>query len=224
MGDVERIEFGGVTFRRYPEARQHSDRAYFTPGIADRQRGVKRLHEEIWIKANGPIPDDHDIHHIDFDAGNNELGNLRCLPRDEHRVVHVAHRHATGFYTSVERLALLERIRPLAAPWHSTEAGLELHRANGAKVMAARAFEQYVCDRCGAGFESRSAGDVRFCTNACKSAWRRATGVDDVDRSCAGCGEVFRINRYSKAKSCSRACAQRARHGRGAGVQPDGRG
>jgi len=53
------IVHNGTKFRRYPESKRRNDRVYFTPGIADRQRGVRRLHEELWIEHHGPIPAGH---------------------------------------------------------------------------------------------------------------------------------------------------------------------
>lgn len=46
------------------------------------------LHRDLWEAAHGPIPEDHDIHHIDEDKGNNDLSNLECLKHEHH-----THRH-----------------------------------------------------------------------------------------------------------------------------------
>jgi hypothetical protein len=47
-------------------------------------RGDRTLHRLIWTEANGPIPDGYEIHHEDRDKTNNDLSNLRCLPKPEH--------------------------------------------------------------------------------------------------------------------------------------------
>jgi len=210
------IVFNGVKFRRYPESERDSDRRYYTPGIADRQRGVRRLHEEVWMAHNGPIPEGHHVHHKDHDHLNNDPSNLEALTEEEHHAHHTEERRASGFYTRPEQLEHLERIRPLAAPWHGSPEGLEWHRQHGKDVWAARPITKdawegrepapRVCDQCGNEYWTRAMQDGRFCSNNCKSAWRRAAGVDDEDRNCARCGTVFRINRYSRTRNCSRSC------------------
>lgn len=75
--------------------------------------------------------------------------------------------------------------------------------------MAARPMLSAVCERCSKQFESKSPG--RFCSNACKSAWRRASGADNEQRQCTLCGDTFEVNRYSKVRFCSRSCASKWR-------------
>jgi hypothetical protein len=88
MPNVEVITYKGIRFRRYPDAANWPERSYYTPGIADRQKGAKRLHEEIWMDANGPIPEGAHIHHADHDPLNNDPGNLLCLTEEEHAEEH----------------------------------------------------------------------------------------------------------------------------------------
>lgn len=47
----------------------------------------------------------------------------------------------------------------------------------------------------------------KFCSNNCKSAYRRKSGVDNEERICKICGEIFITNKYSKAKVCSKKCS-----------------
>jgi predicted DNA-binding transcriptional regulator AlpA len=42
------------------------------------------LHRRMWEDANGPIPDQYDIHHLDEVKTHNELSNFECLPKAEH--------------------------------------------------------------------------------------------------------------------------------------------
>lgn len=46
------------------------------------------LHQYIWEKANGPIPKDHIIHHIDNNPYNNSIDNLKLVTRSEHTLLH----------------------------------------------------------------------------------------------------------------------------------------
>lgn len=201
---VETVEFNGVKFRRYPEAKQRTDRVYFNPGIADRQRGVRRLHEEVWIAAHGPIPPGGHIHHKDEDPLNNDLSNLEWMSAGEHNT------HHHGGVCSDRKREHLEKIRDLAAQWHRSEEGRQWHRQHGIESWENREAVERTCVQCGATFESITKRESdRYCSNACKSAWRRASGLDDVDRTCSICGTTFRVNRYSKIKTCSRACGRK---------------
>jgi endogenous inhibitor of DNA gyrase (YacG/DUF329 family) len=208
----ESIKFNGITFRRYPESERRSDRVYFTPGAWDKARGVGRLHEEIWKAANGPIPEGHHIHHLDHDPLNNDLSNLACLSEAEH---HSHHGNAEDGQTrlhSPEHMAHLDSIRGAAAEWHSTPEGIEWHREHGRKVMAERPLLSGTCEQCGNAFLSKM--PLRFCSNSCKTAWRRASGLDDETRQCARCGADFTVNKYARKNYCSRSCASKAARSR----------
>ncbi|MFK0182069.1 HNH endonuclease signature motif containing protein [Streptomyces xanthochromogenes] len=211
MAAVDRVIFRGVIFRRYPDSPNWADRSYFTPGIADRQRGIQRLHQEVWKAANGPIPEGCHVHHRDEDPLNNSLGNLECLTGDEHLGHHMAHRD----HHTPQRLALLEAIRPLAAAWHRSDAGRAWHRQHGVDTWAKRRPIRRACDQCQSEFDSITRRDNdRFCSNNCKSKWRKASGVDDEDRTCGSCGATFRINKYARARTCSRICGAQLRRRR----------
>jgi hypothetical protein len=219
---VDVVTFKGVKFRRYPDAKQWADRAYFTPGIADRQRGVQRLHQEVWKDANGSIPDGWDVHHKDGDMLNNDPGNLECLPEPEHLAHHAAE------LTEEQRLARrewIEAIRPLAAAWHASEEGRAWHSEHAKQGWENREPVRKTCDHCHAEFLSFTRrADDRFCSNNCKSAWRRSAGVDNVFRACGFCGNQFAVNKYSKARCCSGVCAWGVRRQKAAAsVQSDGR-
>ena len=48
-----------------------------------------QLHQAIWMYFNNrPIPQGHDIHHIDHDYTNNQIDNLQLLTKEEHRILH----------------------------------------------------------------------------------------------------------------------------------------
>lgn len=204
----ELIVFNGIRFRRYPESERRSDRVYFTPGAWDKAKGIGRLHEEIWKAEHGPIPDGHHIHHADHDALNNDPSNLVCITSDEHKKHHANSDDARARFESDEWQAHLTSIRPAAAEWHSSPEGVEWHREHARRIMAARPLLPGICDQCGNAFVSKL--PLRFCSNKCKSAWRRASGLDDEQRTCSHCGAQFTVNRYSKKTNCSRSCASTA--------------
>lgn len=209
---VETVRFNGIVYRRYPDAKRLSDQRYYIAGIADRQRGYTRLHTDIWRHHNGDVPDGYHVHHVDGDHNNNDPSNLEAIPEEEHQAHHAGERIESGAYSTPDRLAHLERIRPMAAAWHSSPEGFAQHSANGRKSWAERAEAQYACEHCGAEYWTKSInGNERFCSNSCKSAWRRKAGLDDVERICERCGATYVRNKYSQTRHCSRTCAAKAR-------------
>ncbi|WP_376780651.1 HNH endonuclease [Timonella senegalensis] len=215
---VESVTFRGLTFRRYPEAPGHSDQRYFVPGIADRQRGIRRLHEEIWMHTHNvdSIPDGWHVHHKDHNHSNNEPENLVAIPSADH----LSH-HGAQPRTEAQRAAW-QRAQAAAAQWHASDAGRAWHQEHGREAWEGREYRTEQCDQCSRDYETRASQcHDRFCSNACKSAWRRASGLDDEERVCEHCATSFVVNRYAKTRFCSRLCASRQRRDNRGGLQPD---
>lgn len=212
MPRVEVIEFNGLKYRRYPDSPRLELRKYHL------RKGGYRLHRAIWEFHHGPIPDGHHVHHRDENTLNNDIANLDCISEFD---------HLSGHMSPEKREAARKRFshaRRAAAKWHGSSAGLAWHSEHGKRTWEKRQPLAKTCDQCGGGFESlgRRDGD-RFCSNACKSAWRRASGVDDVNRPCSECGDLFRVNKYETVATCSNPCRQRLRNRtRRASLQPEG--
>ena len=66
--------------------------------------------------------------------------------------------------------------------------------------------KKYICKQCGEEFESTKVGS-KFCSNKCRSKWRREQGLDNEERECVVCGNKFKINKYKKRKTWSRSCS-----------------
>lgn len=207
---VEVVVFGGIKFRRYPESDRREARVYYVPGGTYRARGVGRLHEEVWKGANGPVPPGHHVHHVDGNPLNNEIGNLECISAAAHAE---EHRHDPRPWTE-SSLALA---REAAKAWHGSDDGRAWHAEHARRIFAGRAPYDVTCDSCGERFSTRTVqrARVRFCSKRCKAKHRRASGIDDEPRTCPGCGATFMVNRYDRARHCSRPCGQRARRATG---------
>lgn len=75
-----------------------------------------------------------------------------------------------------------------------------------------RVREDMVCSHCGEDFDGVP-GVSEYCSNACKSASRRESGVDLEERGCENCGRDFKINKYWGNKTCSPTCRGQMRQG-----------
>jgi endogenous inhibitor of DNA gyrase (YacG/DUF329 family) len=105
----------------------------------------------------------------------------------------------------------LARARDAAAEWHGSPEGRAWHSAHGAATWVGRERETLVCTHCGKEFERfRGVNKRGYCSPSCQGMARKQSGVDDVDRQCSVCGGNFRVNRYSKTKTCSKDCWRKA--------------
>lgn len=136
-----------------------------------------------------------------------------CLSGDEHKRHHMGDR--ADWLASDAHRAHLERIRPLAAAWHSSPEGLQWHRENGRRAWANAETFDAVCEQCDQPYRTRARQrHDKYCSNACKSAARRASGVDDEQRVCEQCGATFTVNKYEATRCCTKSCAARLRWSR----------
>lgn len=170
----------------------------------------KRLHRAVYEHFNGRVPEGCHVHHIDHNRANNEPENLTALSKAEHNRVHAAE------MTEETRERLRDNIRtravPAAAEWHKSAAGHEWHLRHYEQTKdAMHRRGEKTCEQCGRVFLGALNGTTRFCSNACKSAYRRKLGGDDVIRTCKWCGKSFAANRYAKTRTCSRNCANHLR-------------
>jgi hypothetical protein len=163
------------------------------------QRHGKRLHRVVWAKTQGmPVPRGYDVHHIDGNRANNEPENLTLLTRAEH----MSHHHK-GRRKQFPPEALLA-----AAVWHRSDAGKAWHSEHGrASALSPKLQKSFVCEHCGKCFVTKNMGHNRFCSNACKTRWRYAAGLDNELRRCMSCGKSFVCNKYNRTKTCSKACS-----------------
>ena len=200
---VEVIIYKGIKFRRYPEAKRATHRRYYRPSGTYIS---KALHQEIWKDCYGKIPAGYHIHHKDGNYSNNSIENLEAITHSKHLSYH---RKKYCAENKDEILKHLERIRPLTKEWHASKEGREWHSQHGKNVFGNRPYQTFKCMLCGEIYKSKKPNNNKFCSNKCKSKWRRESGVDDVTRECIVCGVSFNINHYRKTQVCGNACSRR---------------
>ena len=184
--------------------RRDSKSGYY---LSSKKIGVSRLrlHVYVWIKHNGDIPKGHQIHHKDENKDNNEIDNLDCMTKKAHLEWHG--RNASDELKEKWR-DNLNKIRSKASEWHRSEEGRAWHREQAKKTISKENYT-YVsknCELCGKEYITPREWS-KFCSPNCQTKARKRSGVDDEKRVCKVCGASFTKDKYSKTKTCSRACA-----------------
>lgn len=166
----------------------------------------KRLHRYIWeTENNAQIPKGYDIHHKDGNKSNNDVSNLMLVNNREHTKIH--ERNLTEEQRAKRAENIVKNGLPKAIEWHKSRQGREWHSEHGKRVAESLLPVKYVCTYCGKEFETKNRYSEKsntFCSNNCKSAFRRKSGVDDIFKECEKCGEKFKANKYSKVKYCQK--------------------
>lgn len=180
----------------YESARSRKDRPY-----------KHWLHQYIYEKEKGKIKKGYHVHHIDGDKDNNKIENLELITPSEHSKRHweeMSREDYEKWYKKQKKH--LDKIRP-GYIWPKDPVKKEEFRLKLKKAMQEMKEKIFICDQCGKEYSRKPIGGGRFCSNACKSAWRRAEGVDNVERLCQACGKKFYVNKYKDTQTCSRLCA-----------------
>lgn len=185
--------FDGLSFRRDKRT------GYFLNA-----KTHKRLHVYVWEYYNGSeVPKGYHVHHKDFNKKNNEIENLVLMSATEHSKLH-------GKSWDEERKEsarknLIEKAIPKASEWHGSEDGKKWHSEHAKEVWANMKPNKYVCTYCGKEYETVNIygkNQNHFCSNNCKSAYRRKMGFDNVTKVCERCGGEYIANKYRKTRFC----------------------
>lgn len=178
-----------------------------------RHNGLRKyMHRYVWEYYNGKIPSGYEIHHIDFDRNNNDISNLQLLTKKEHKKLHadlLTEQQREWRRENLERTA-----RPKAIEWHKSGEGSKWHSEQIKRMREEGAFKHnLICTQCGKEYigEIHKKGENAFCSNACKSAYRRVNNLDKIERKCPVCEETFLTDKYRPSETCSRSCANRYR-------------
>ncbi len=190
------INYNGRNYRK------HLKQKYF---YTSKYMGMysRCLHRQMWFDVYGEIPKGFQIHHKDGDAFNNSIDNFELVEGREHSRAHSIKR----FKDNPEKLLkIAEAGRELAKEWHGSEAGINWHRENAIKCdFGHREYGERECDSCQTKFIAKRAMQ-RFCSNACKSAYRRRNNPDMITRKCDKCESEYITRKYLPAYYCSKEC------------------
>ena len=164
----------------------------------------KRLHYFVYESEKGEeIPKGYVVHHKDFNKANNSIDNLMLLSLSEHTRLHG--KSMDDEQKRKRKENLIAYAMPKAKEWHSTEEGKKWHSQHAKEVYKNLPLIKYKCSYCGKNYETKNRygkNSNTFCSNKCKSAYRRATGIDNIRVECGHCGKTFIRNKYQKQKYC----------------------
>ena len=198
--DKETALCNGIKFRRDKVTGYYLSTSYTDSGRRE------RLHVYIWRVNNGNIPKGYHINHKDGDKFNNELDNLEMLTSKDHAAYHGQNMSEEQKKQATDRL--INMAVPKASEWHKSKEGHEWDVKHGQETFRNLRYIDCICEQCGNPYKAKenTRSRSKYCSNRCKAAARRESGIDNEERICAGCGDKFLVNKYSLRKYCSADC------------------
>lgn len=168
------------------------------------------MHRYVWEFYNGKIPKGYEIHHKDFNRLNNDISNLQLVTASEHDILH--ENNLSEEQKNWRRNNMNTVVHEAAKKWHQSEEGSAWHTKHIQEQHQNGSFKkELICTNCGKSFIGEKKGENTFCSNACKSAYRRKMGLDNASAICPICGKEYMTNKFRPSKTCSRSCANRMR-------------
>lgn len=163
-----------------------------------------RAHRWVWMQHHGAIPKGCHIHHKNGNKSDNCIDNLELMAQAEHLRLHMTEEKRAWASSR------MDGIRHLTKEWHASEEGIAWHKYHALKNNFGKwEAKTFKCEVCTKEYETTKRSKTKFCSNACKSKFRRDSGLDDVIKDCPSCLQEFSSNKYAKHIYCSRSCAQK---------------
>jgi hypothetical protein len=162
-----------------------------------------RAHQWVWLNYHKLIPKGYHIHHLNNDKSDNNIENLELIRASRH----MSH-HMQDPKRKLKAKEMADKYRHLTKEWHASPEGIKWHRAHGLLSWITRNPIQITCKMCSKETQTKTYHQ-EFCSNACKSKWRRANKIDDIDKTCPACQKQYRTSKYSRSKTCGRACGKK---------------
>lgn len=164
----------------------------------------KRLHRVVYEHHHGEIPAGFHIHHKNCNRADNRIENLEAHPPGDHASLHWDQDDGTR---RAQVIANIQVGAEKAKKWHASKEGRKWHseHAKGASSPLNR-IHKCTCLNCAKRFKVHGIRAAKYCSNACKSAHRRALRVDMEERTCVICGVHFLGTKWPKTVTCGASC------------------
>lgn len=193
---MEPITYNGVKYRK----RKNQNYYCSSP---NRKKYSRYLHRQMWFDVHGKVPTGYHVHHLNHNSLDNRIENLGLIERHAHARLHSRKRVKENpeFFQRMQQAGILQ-----APKWHASPEGIEWHKRNAAKCnFGHHIYGEHKCESCGKEFIAKS-WQSRFCSNNCKSQWRRNAGLDNIVKQCKTCGKDFQANKYQYAIVNCQSC------------------
>lgn len=193
------IKYNGVTYRKHPKQKY-----YYSSKCNSRYS--RSLHRQTWFDNFGEIPAGYDVHHVDNNHENNDISNLELISRSDHAKMHMRER----VLNNPDKFKELAAVgRPLTKEWHASSEGIEWHKKHAAETNFGKYdYGTYNCECCSNEFNKKTIF-AKFCSNKCKSKYRRINKLDHIDRVCKCCSVNFKSCKYTGSEFCSKNCSSK---------------
>lgn len=186
-----------IIYRNYTFIKHHKQPYYY--GTVKQK--TKSLHRYMYECEIGPIPEGYHIHHKDDNPYNNTIDNFEIKTEFDHLSYH-------GKKGDREKLLKLAEIgREFAKEWHGTEEGIAWHKQHY-EDFKLKMHEKIIrnCSNCNQLTSTTRKSGNAFCSNKCKSQWRRRNKPDKKKVNCLKCGKEFETLKYLPNSYCSKEC------------------
>lgn len=188
----EKIIYRNYTFSKHPK------QPYYYATVKQKKQCLHRYMYECEV---GEIPPGYHVHHVDENPFNNTITNFKLVLGSEHISMHIKKRPRE------QLLKLQEMGREHAKIWHSSAEGREWHKENYEKNKGfLHQKVKRICAHCSTPTLTTRRDGNAFCSNNCKSAWRRKNKPDKKQAICPVCGIEFTTLKYLPNTYCSRKC------------------
>jgi len=105
-----------------------------------------------------------------------------------------------------QTLEALKKAQEAAKAWHASDEGRAWHAEHGKRTWENRQLFDVPCQHCGKAITTPYPTRAKYCDLNCRAAARRASGVDNEQRTCGVCGQQFTANKYVKSNYCGKPC------------------
>lgn len=192
--EMEHQTFNGINFLKDNRS------GYFWS--TSKKTGNVSMHRYVWNYYNGEIPEGYEIHHIDGDPSNNDIKNLKCSKRCEHRREHQEHKMG------------------LVSNGHCVECGAELKDKCGV-FCSSRCKQAYArhngyykiektCAYCGKKFLTNKYRKSETCSHLCSNLIRqKRISEGEPTHVCVVCGKKYFPQPNNKHNTCSMKCTKK---------------
>lgn len=197
--DDEHQEFLGKIYHKRPIG-GHYYRSYNKLNAA--------LHRTVWAYYNGDIPDGCEIHHVDENKDNNDIANLQCLTKAEHRRLHKAGKIVVVCEVCGRTFLTRDNLPSSIC----SQKCRDQKRQQQPKPAT--------CEYCGKEFVTNERHSARTCSSECAHALARKTRLEGTakphrgvreQRTCVICGNSFTVRKDAATKTCSPQCTAKLR-------------